>query len=755
MSRIRADIQKRNGRHHPGAQTNGNGHHPEAKTEPAPSHPFGNVTVPALPTLYVSSTATPLERFSELIARAFQKTDVNRRIPKLFRRIFRQQGGFNKLTLEISRLLLQSDVRLEKKNEELVAYLTAQNYWLQALVKARDDENRSVTKIASLVNQLTVKSAELAKLNQVSDQKLGSLSESVRHLQNGLREAQQDSSHTFEKLAAVKSEATALSHSIQQFQIQSDQDRNQLQELERRCSAEFQRLEALKADYAAVDEYLSELHTHSISIQGRQERAEAEIADLKTSRSQSDNSLQELRNARFGAEQKFADLHNEFVGVKEQLAAREAQGDATARELIPIREQLAAREAQANATIQELASLRVQFAAREAQGDATARELIPIREQLAAREAQANATAAELIPIRERLAAREAQANATAESLVADTKWLHAALAAETKARETVETALQGYRASFESLTDAIRKEVREERNDLTGISSELAHTKAVVEYLQKQNYGIDARLVADSSFLKGELHLIKRDVDALFGEQGDLPAAKLEAVPERHAYDAFYLAFENKFRGTREVIKARAEPYLSDLSRAGVTRPRSRILDLGCGRGEWLELLKENELTCEGVDSNLCMVAECHERGLAVTEGDALSFLRSKRKASYAAVTGFHIIEHLPFPVLMEVMREVYRVLRRGGVAIFETPNPENVLVGSNRFYSDPTHLRPLPKEFSSFIMRTAGFKDVQIRPLHPDDNALNAGDEAPQIQQFINQMFFGDQDYAVIAQK
>jgi O-antigen chain-terminating methyltransferase len=462
--------------------------------------------------------------------------------------------------------------------------------------------------------------------------------------------------------------------------------------------------------------------------------------------------------------------------VKEQLAACGAQGDATARELIPIREQLAAREAQANATTQELASLRAELVAREAQGDAAARELIPIRDQLTAREAQANATlhelaslrvqfaareaqvdatARELIPIREQLAARETQANATTESLVADTKWLRAALTAETKARETVETALQGYRAGFESLTDEVRKEVREERNDLTGISSELAHTKAVVEYLQKQNYSIDARQVADSSFLKGELHLIKRDVDSLVGEEGDLPAAKLAEAPERHAFDAFYLAFENKFRGTREVIKARAETYLSDLSRAGVTRPRSRILDLGCGRGEWLELLKENQLTGEGVDSNLCMVAECRERGLAVTEGDALSFLKSKRKASYAAVTGFHIIEHLPFPVLMEVMREVYRVLRRGGVAIFETPNPENVLVGSNRFYFDPTHLRPLPKEFSSFMMRTAGFKDVQIRPLHPDDNALNAGDEAPQIQQFINQMFFGDQDYAVIAQK
>jgi len=93
--------------------------------------------------------------------------------------------------------------------------------------------------------------------------------------------------------------------------------------------------------------------------------------------------------------------------------------------------------------------------------------------------------------------------------------------------------------------------------------------------------------------------------------------------------------------------------------------------------------------------------------------------------------------------------------VLCSGGVAIFETPNPDNVLVGSNRFYFDPTHLHPLPKEYSSFMLQSVGFSDVVTRPLNPDKDSLSKNAATPQLRKFLNRLFFGEQDYAVIGKK
>src|SRR5262249_61124672 len=98
----------------------------------------------------------------------------------------------------------------------------------------------------------------------------------------------------------------------------------------------------------------------------------------------------------------------------------------------------------------------------------------------------------------------------------------------------------------------------------------------------------------------------------------------------DNHDFDALYVAFENQFRGGRELIKKRLRVYLDDVRGAGAVTADSPILDLGCGRGEWLELVNENGLAGEGVDSNAIMVSACQERGLRVTEGDALEYLRA-----------------------------------------------------------------------------------------------------------------------------
>jgi SAM-dependent methyltransferase len=277
-----------------------------------------------------------------------------------------------------------------------------------------------------------------------------------------------------------------------------------------------------------------------------------------------------------------------------------------------------------------------------------------------------------------------------------------------------------------------------------------------------------DERQNSDGAYLKSELHLLHRRLMELASTSGEGATSSAKNAPlpiDKHEFDALYVAFENQFRGSRELIKERLRVYLDDVRGAGAVTADSPILDLGCGRGEWLELVNENGLAGEGVDSNAIMVSACEERGLRVTEGDALEYLRALPAESRGAITAFHLIEHLEFQVLVQLLRESFRVLRPGGLAIFETPNPDNVLVGSNGFYYDPTHLHPLPKEYSRFMLQSVGFSDVVARPLNPDNrgtglsqlfqDSLPENAVSPELRNFLNRLFFGERDYAVIGKR
>ena len=237
-----------------------------------------------------------------------------------------------------------------------------------------------------------------------------------------------------------------------------------------------------------------------------------------------------------------------------------------------------------------------------------------------------------------------------------------------------------------------------------------------------------------------------KRSHDLLAQEQ--LEGLVLE---EDHLLDAMYLTFEDKFRGTRQDIKERQRPYLSYVEDCLKTSGESPVLDIGCGRGEWLELLKENDYKARGLDLNRAMVAECQELGLDVIEADALSFLRQQKDNSFSMVTGFHIIEHLDLKKMIALFDEAYRVLRPGGVVIFETPNPENLFVGAFTFYYDPTHRNPLVPETAQFILHQRGFDKVEIKRLNKYSEFFNVDCN----DEFKNKYFYSEMDYSVIGYK
>jgi O-antigen chain-terminating methyltransferase len=164
---------------------------------------------------------------------------------------------------------------------------------------------------------------------------------------------------------------------------------------------------------------------------------------------------------------------------------------------------------------------------------------------------------------------------------------------------------------------------------------------------------------------------------------------------------------------------------------------------------------LKEHKVPALGVDQNRFFLKECRRRGCEVIDADLVGFLRDAPSDSVGVVTSFHVIEHLPTPVFQEITRQILRVLRRGGVLIFETPNPANVLTSSLNFLLDPTHLRPVHPAFAQLVFETCGFSSVKVDPLHPFDPSHHVGDPADPLAQRFNNYFYGPQDYAVIGIK
>jgi len=224
----------------------------------------------------------------------------------------------------------------------------------------------------------------------------------------------------------------------------------------------------------------------------------------------------------------------------------------------------------------------------------------------------------------------------------------------------------------------------------------------------------------------------------------------------EDQLLNAMYVSFEDEFRGTRQDIKERQRVYLPYIKAAGAGPKDSPILDVGCGRGEWLELLKAEGFEARGVDMNGVLVEECLKRGLDVIEADAIRFLRQIPDQTLGAVTGFHIIEHLPFDLMITLMDESMRVLKPGGMVIFETPNPQNILVGACDFYQDPTHIKPLHPFSQRFLLEYRGFSRSEILYLNPPGDLFRLPEnEAPQLAGRLNNLFFCVRDYAILGYK
>lgn len=214
---------------------------------------------------------------------------------------------------------------------------------------------------------------------------------------------------------------------------------------------------------------------------------------------------------------------------------------------------------------------------------------------------------------------------------------------------------------------------------------------------------------------------------------------------------DDFYLRLEARFRGAPEEIKQRLRAYLPTTAQVQAFYPQGLAIDVGCGRGEWLELMQEQGFEILGIDTNADMVAVCQQKGLTAECADAFERLATFESESVAIVSGFHIAEHLPFDTLMALMKEANRVLKPGGLLILETPNPENLNVGLWTFYMDPTHRHPIPPLLLQFLGEEAGFADNRIIKLNGPEPPEAGSPPLARVAWSLS----ANPDYGLIAQK
>lgn len=198
-------------------------------------------------------------------------------------------------------------------------------------------------------------------------------------------------------------------------------------------------------------------------------------------------------------------------------------------------------------------------------------------------------------------------------------------------------------------------------------------------------------------------------------GEQSTIPSAP-PAGPSRDSAspideDLKYVGFEDQFRGSDEAIADRLRAYLP------IFEGRSNVLDVGCGRGEFLVALKTAGISARGIDTNAEMVAVARDRGLDTTHTDAVSYLQSLPDASLGGLIATQVIEHLEPRYLMKLLDEAAQKLRPGAPIVLETINVACWLAFFSSYMRDFTHVRPVHPETLQYLARASGFERVEIR--------------------------------------
>jgi len=299
-----------------------------------------------------------------------------------------------------------------------------------------------------------------------------------------------------------------------------------------------------------------------------------------------------------------------------------------------------------------------------------------------------------------------------------------------------------GLSASLEAVRSNVGRSLEELGRDINRVQEQ--YWKDFGHY-RDEHQGMHNRLDEEVREIRHRLRAV--------GSTPASSAAQTTALPE---FD--YPRFEEKFRGKEHEIRQRQEFYLPMLS------GQAPVLDIACGRGEMLELLREKGISARGVDLDADMVQRCLDKKLPVDRADALAHLEALQDGSLGAVFSAQFVEHLPVAAYSRLIELAYRKLRSGGVLILETQNPECLAIYSQTFFLDPTHVRPVPAAQLYFILEEAGFSRIETHYLSPLGDSFprlpllsgnGAAKEWNQAAERFNNTYFGHMDYAIVGRK
>ncbi len=261
----------------------------------------------------------------------------------------------------------------------------------------------------------------------------------------------------------------------------------------------------------------------------------------------------------------------------------------------------------------------------------------------------------------------------------------------------------------------------------------------------------------------------LKRELDGMGGAR---PAGTVDprpAEPFTGTIDSLtYLGFEDQFRGSQPAVRSRVADYVPIFSGA------SDVVDVGCGRGELLGLLRAGGATARGVDASPAMVELCRAAGLDVEQGDAVGYLERQRDGSIGGLAAIQVVEHFTPAYLMRFLETAYHKMRDGAPLVLETINPACWMAFFETYIRDLTHQRPLHPDTLRYLVQASGFThvDVQFRqPVRAEDRldrvpdppklAIHPDGLAPVVAALnaqadkLNARLFSSMDYVVIARR
>jgi O-antigen chain-terminating methyltransferase len=267
--------------------------------------------------------------------------------------------------------------------------------------------------------------------------------------------------------------------------------------------------------------------------------------------------------------------------------------------------------------------------------------------------------------------------------------------------------------------------------------------------------YGVDIqkRLWADlervrkdyDHLIHSELRLIRqRSAGSQPSAAGTVASPAQPPAPAQLDFD--YTRFAERFRGAEDYVKKGQQFYLPYF--AG----RREVLDIGCGRGEFLELMHHAGVPARGIDLSRESVELCRQKGLQAETADLFVYLADLPEAALDGIFSAQVVEHLPPERLPEMIRLAASRLARDGVLAIETPNPECLAIFASHFYLDPTHTRPVPHALMAFYMEESGLGGIEVHRLSPAIESMPALASLPED---FRQAFFGGLDYAIIGRK